>query len=141
MVKLHKKQRHKLLSWVVSANVNLGALIYCQTQPYYTKRSNVQVQGVQFLATFSRRLLEGLIFHNYWWPMTHFLPRHGRFMYLTETLMLSPYYGQQGHSEWEVKIEYIGNIPPFSFKLIPSIQIAWLPGVIKPSSRTVLETF
>ena len=41
----------------------------------------------------------------------------------------------------EVKIGYIGNIPPFSFKLIPSIQIAWLPGVIKTSSRTVLETF
>ena len=42
LVKLRKKQHHKLLSWVVSANVNLGALIYCQPKPYYTKRSKVQ---------------------------------------------------------------------------------------------------
>ena len=73
--------------------------------------------------------------------MTHFLPRHGRFLYLIETLMLSQYHGQQGHPEWEVKIRDIGNIPLFKLKLIPSIQIAWLPGVIKTSSRTVLETF
>ena len=73
--------------------------------------------------------------------MTLSLPRHGRFMYLTETLRLSQYYDHQDHSEWEVKIGYIGNIPLFYLKLIPSIQIAWLPGVIKTSSRTVLETF
>ena len=73
--------------------------------------------------------------------MTHFLSRHGRFLYLTETLRLSQYNGQQGHPEWEVKIRDIGNIPLFKLKLIPSIQIAWLPGVIKTSSRTVLETF
>ena len=42
LVKLRKKQHRKLLSWVVSANVNLGALIYCQPKPYYTKRSKVQ---------------------------------------------------------------------------------------------------
>ena len=77
------------------------------------RQETKKLQSVQFLATFSRSLLHGLPFHNYWWPMTHFLPRHGRFLYLTETLRLSQYYGHQGHSEWEVKIGFIGNISLF----------------------------
>ena len=41
--------------------------------------------------------------------MTHSLPRHGRFLYLTETLMESKYSAQQSHPKSDVKNEDISN--------------------------------
>ena len=34
---------------------------------------------VSWKMPFSRCTLQGLLSHKYLWPMTHFLPRHGRF--------------------------------------------------------------
>ena len=62
---------------------------------------------------FSRCTLQGLLSHKYWWPMTHSLPRHGRFLYLTETLKFSQYCGLQGHPKWEVNFRDFVNIPIF----------------------------
>ena len=41
--------------------------------------------------------------------MTHSLPRHGRFLYLTETLIKSKYSAQQSHPKSDVKNEDISN--------------------------------
>ena len=68
------------------------------------------LQGVQRLPNFCRWPLQGLYSLKCCWPMTHSLPYNGRFLYLTETLRLSQYNGQQGHPEWEVKIRDIYNI-------------------------------
>ena len=71
------------------------------------------VQPVSRKMPFSRCTLQGLLSHKYWWPMTHSLPRHGRFLYLTETLKFSQYCGLQGHPKWEVNFRDFVNIPIF----------------------------
>ena len=101
-------------SEVVSSNAITAPWLYCSSQCclcfshftsytfWSTWRNGAQldkassmkcnygnIQGVQRLPNFCSSPLQGLDSLKYWWPMTHFLPYNGRFLYLTETLRIS----------------------------------------------------
>ena len=59
---------------------------------------------------FCSTLLLHLNLLKYWWSMTHSLPRHGRFWYLTETMTKSQCSTQQTLLKSDVKNKDISNI-------------------------------
>ena len=71
------------------------------------------IQPVSRKMPLSRYPLQRLLLHKYWWPMTHSLPRHGRFLYLKETLKFSQHCVLHGHLKWEVNFWDFVNIPIF----------------------------
>ena len=60
---------------------------------------------------FSRYPLQRLLLHKWCWPITLSLPRHGRFLYLKETLKFSQHCVLHGHLKWEVNFWDFVNIP------------------------------
>ena len=89
---------------------------------------------------FCRSLFQGLLVHKYWWPMTHFLPRHGRFctwMKLWSKVKTEP---NQMTLQSDVKIKNISKLTWIYHNTILKILIKSVPDVIKTTSSTFLKT-
>ena len=80
---------------------------------HYVNHLTLFLQPVSRKMPLSRYPLQRLLLHKYWWPMTHSLPRHGRFLYLKETLKFSQHCVLHGHLKWEVNFWDFVNIPIF----------------------------
>ena len=62
------------------------------------------------MTLFCSTLLLDLNLPKYWWSITHSLPRHGQYWYLTETLTKNQCSAQQTLLKSDVKNEHISNI-------------------------------
>ena len=68
---------------------------------------------------------------KYWWLITHSLPRHGRFCYLTETLIKSQCSAQQSQLKVKCQNQEYFNLHDLTGKQKTKIQIKWAPDMIK----------
>ena len=75
---LHKQQNFSIFMTDVKVTFHLKMCVNWK---------QTVIQGVSVKVTFSPSMSQGLNLIKYWWSMTLFLPRHGRFCYLTETFM------------------------------------------------------
>ena len=76
-------------------------------------------------------LLLDLNLLKYWWPITHSLPRHGRFWYLKETLIKSQCSAPQSHLKVRCQNQEYFNLHDLTRKQKTKIQIKWAPDMIK----------
>ena len=82
-----------------------------------------QLQGLPQIALFFSTLLLDLNLLKYWWLITHSLPRHGRFCYLTETLIKSQCSAQQSHPKVRCQNQEYFNLHDFTRKQITKIRL------------------
>ena len=100
----------------------------------------ILVQPVSRKMPFCRCTLQGLLSHKYWWPMTHFLPRHGRFCVPKRNSEDKSIMCPTGPPQVRTQNKGYWQYSNIWLKINSSIQIAWLPDVFKSTFVTVFET-
>ena len=99
----------------------------------------LKIQPVSRKMPLSRYPLQRLLLHKWCWPITLSLPRHGRFLYLKETLKFSQHCVLHGHLKWEVNFWDFVNIPIFPINLLKFCQYPsfWLLTLSGPAGHNI----
>ena len=96
--------------------------------------TTIFIQRVSRKMSFSRCTLQGPLSHKCWWPITHFLHRHGRFCLPKRNSEDKSIMWPTGPTQVRSQNKGYWQYSNIWLKINSSIQIAWLPDIFKSTS-------